>query len=103
MYVYIQSEPKLWTVGHYSPTGQFEPESDWGVQHEAAARVHWLNGGEGEGDVEVAYIGGKRARVLPGVSPEAARRLGVGEWIPTAKYEMNDLVIFRGKVLEVVE
>lgn len=103
MFVYIQSEPRLWTVGHYNPNGDFEPETDWSSAHEAAARVHWLNGGEGAGDDEIAYIAGKRARVLPGVSVEAAQRLGVGEWIPSDVYEMHDLVTFRGKVLEIIE
>ena len=45
MYVYIKSEPQLWTVGFYKPDGTFEPESDWSSQEEAADRVHWLNGG----------------------------------------------------------
>ena len=45
MYVYIKSEPQLWTVGFYKPDGTFEPESDHASQDAAAARVHWLNGG----------------------------------------------------------
>jgi hypothetical protein len=47
-YVYIQSEPRLWTVGFYSPSGQWEPESDHRSAEEAARRVHWLNGGRAE-------------------------------------------------------
>lgn len=27
-YVYIQSEPGLWTVGFYDPSGKWNPESD---------------------------------------------------------------------------
>ncbi len=46
MYVYIRSEPSLWTVGFYDPQGKWVPESDWPTKEEAAARVHWLNGGE---------------------------------------------------------
>jgi len=46
MYVYIQSEPGLWTVGFYSPDGHFQPESDWSSRSEAADRVHYLNGGK---------------------------------------------------------
>jgi len=45
MWVYIQSEPRLWTVGHYGPDGQWHPESDWPTPEEAAARCHYLNGG----------------------------------------------------------
>ena len=44
MYVYIQSEPGLWTVGHYNPSGKFVPESDWNSTEEAATRVSFLNG-----------------------------------------------------------
>jgi len=44
MYVYIQSEPSLWTVGFYDPQGNWHPESDWESPEKAAARVHYLNG-----------------------------------------------------------
>jgi hypothetical protein len=44
-YVYIQSEPNLWTVGFYDSMGNWHPESDFGDQGDAAARVHYLNGG----------------------------------------------------------
>ena len=43
-YVYIQTEPKLWTVGFYTPSGKWIPESDWPSPEEAAQRVHYLNG-----------------------------------------------------------
>jgi hypothetical protein len=45
-YVYIRSEPQLWTVGFYRPDGAWEPESDHGSQDEAAERVAWLNGSD---------------------------------------------------------
>lgn len=45
-YVYIKSEPELWTVGHYSPSGEWIPESDHASREEAAKRVHYLNGGK---------------------------------------------------------
>jgi hypothetical protein len=44
-YVYVRSEPGLWTVGFYRPDGSWEPESDHGSADEAAQRVAWLNGG----------------------------------------------------------
>jgi hypothetical protein len=44
-YVYRRTEPTLWTVGFYRPDGTWEPESDHGTADEAAARVHYLNGG----------------------------------------------------------
>jgi hypothetical protein len=45
MYVYIKSEPSLWTVGFYNPQGKWIAESDWGSTEEAAQRVCILNGG----------------------------------------------------------
>jgi hypothetical protein len=66
MYVYIQSDKAgseyiamtgerlvwgdLYTVGHYDPNGSWIPESDHNTTEEAAARVHYLNGGKGEND-----------------------------------------------------
>ncbi len=44
MYVYINSEPGLWTVGFYSPDGEWHPDSDHNNINEAAERVAWLNG-----------------------------------------------------------
>ena len=46
MYVYIKSEPNLWTVGFYQPDGKWYPESDHKTQEEAAKRTAWLNGGK---------------------------------------------------------
>jgi hypothetical protein len=45
MYVYIQSEPGLWTVGFYDPNGNWQPESDHDSPEKAAERVAYLNGG----------------------------------------------------------
>lgn len=47
-WLYKQTEPSLWTVGHYDPSGKWHPESDHGSPEEAAARVHHLNGGRTE-------------------------------------------------------
>jgi hypothetical protein len=44
-YVYIRSEPGLWTVGFYDPAGDWQPESDHGSTDAAAQRVAFLNGG----------------------------------------------------------
>ena len=44
MYVYIKSEPTLYTVGFYNPDGKWIPESDYDTKEEAAKRVHYLNG-----------------------------------------------------------
>jgi hypothetical protein len=45
MYVYIESEPGLWTVGFYDPTEKWHPESDYDDSEKAIERVHYLNGG----------------------------------------------------------
>jgi hypothetical protein len=44
-YVYVKSEPGLYTVGFYDPTGKWQSESDHSNREEAAERVAWLNGG----------------------------------------------------------
>ncbi len=43
-YVYIRSEPGLYTVGFYEPIGKWQPESDHSDREEAAKRTAWLNG-----------------------------------------------------------
>ena len=44
-YVYLKSEPGVWTVGFYLPDGTWEPESDYNDPGQAADRVRYLNGG----------------------------------------------------------
>lgn len=44
MYVYIESEPGLWTVGFYDPSGKWQPESDHNDIDSARERVNYLNG-----------------------------------------------------------
>lgn len=46
-WVYIRTEETLWTVGFYRGEN-FESASDHGSEEEAAARVHYLNGGPDE-------------------------------------------------------
>lgn len=48
MYVYIESERGLWTVGFYSPDSKWHPESDHNSTEKVAERVHYLNGGHSE-------------------------------------------------------
>ena len=45
MYVYIQSEKHLWTVGFYDPQELFQTDSDHDSKESAAKRAHYLNGG----------------------------------------------------------
>lgn len=44
MWVYVQSEPSLWTVGFYDPKGKWHTDSDHTSQDAAAERCAWLNG-----------------------------------------------------------
>jgi hypothetical protein len=44
-WVYIKSEPGLWTAGFYDPTGNWHAEGDFASASDPAARVHHLNGG----------------------------------------------------------
>jgi len=44
MYIYLKSEYGVWTVGFYTPKGEWIPESDFNSPEEAAKRVAWLNG-----------------------------------------------------------
>ncbi len=44
MYVYLRSEPQLWTVGYYDGKQKWIPESDHSSSDDAAERVAWLNG-----------------------------------------------------------
>ena len=46
MWVYIQSEPGLYTVGFYSPDGKWYTDSDYDTKTAAALRVNFLNGGK---------------------------------------------------------
>ena len=44
-WVYIKSEPHLWTVGFYAPYGTWHTDSDHSTKDEAADRCAYLNGG----------------------------------------------------------
>lgn len=44
-WVYIRSEPGLFTVGFYDPSGKWHADSDHQMQENAAKRVRWLHGG----------------------------------------------------------
>ncbi len=43
-WVYIKSEPGLWTVGFYDPAGNWQSDSDHNDREQAAGRVAYLNG-----------------------------------------------------------
>ena len=45
-WVYVRSEPGLWTVGFYAPDGTWNTDDDFDDRDEARKRVSWLNGGK---------------------------------------------------------
>lgn len=45
-YVHLESEPGLWTVGFYDPSGKWHPYTDYNDEKEAVSQVRFLNGGE---------------------------------------------------------
>lgn len=57
-YVYVNSEPGLWTVGFYEPDGRWIAESDHDKREKAADRVHWLNGGNKSATLDEALNSG---------------------------------------------
>ena len=55
-YVYIRSEPGLYTVGFYDPDGRWRPEGDYDSSVLVAERVHWLNGGKTETEIKAIVL-----------------------------------------------
>lgn len=45
MWVYIETERNIWTVGFYDPDGKFKTDSDHDDREKAGERVAFLNGG----------------------------------------------------------
>lgn len=43
-WIYIQTEPRLYTVGFYDPDGKFKSDSDHNDREKAAKRCSFLNG-----------------------------------------------------------
>jgi len=77
-YVYIQTEPQLWTVGFYTPDGKWVPESDWSTPEEAAQRVRFLNGGRCEDPIEEVL--NQLARWLADPQHDCLRARGDKRW-----------------------
>lgn len=44
-WVYVRTEPQLWTVGFYAPDGKWNTDSDYNDRQQAADRCAVLNGG----------------------------------------------------------
>lgn len=48
VWVYLETKPGVFSVGHYKPNCRFEVESEHTSRAAAAARVNFLNGGPAE-------------------------------------------------------
>lgn len=77
-YVYIKSEPNLYTVGFYRGDGRWEPESDWTRSEDAAAQVHYLNGGQKPQPVGEQIWPPQYGKAQPSLSPEKIARDAIG-------------------------
>jgi len=53
-FIYRKTEPSLWTVGFYTPDGDWLPESYHTIKEDAARRVHYLKGGNNTDDKAIA-------------------------------------------------
>ena len=69
MYVYIMSEPGLYTVGFYDPSGNWHADRDFEKQEDAATRVSYLNGAASADEYLSAakkfFDGNEKGRQLP--------------------------------------
>lgn len=48
-WVYVRTEPGVWTVGFFDPKGEWHVDADFPSSEKAAERVHYLNGGKAQG------------------------------------------------------
>ncbi len=55
-WVFIRSEPSLYTVGHYAPDGEWHPEGDYNLD-DARKQCHYLNGGASNNTTQVYHAG----------------------------------------------
>ena len=116
-YVYKASEPQdqygsgIWTVGYYDPAGSWVAESDHEDRQEAAARVHFLNGGSCHGQggriVDMPSVGGIDEHAL-GITAEqitAARAQAHGGSAPalTSASEQAQINAVTAAAVNVVE
>jgi hypothetical protein len=91
-YVYIRSEPGLFTVGHFDPSGNWHSDSDHSEREDAAARVAYLHGA---GAMSVEYVLLMRAVEL--VSELSAKR---GELLAVQKHDITNWMRDAKRVLD---
>jgi hypothetical protein len=62
-YVYIRSEPGLYTVGFYDPAGKWHADSDFPTPQEAADHTAYLNGAAGKSDPTLEKVARQLKRI----------------------------------------
>lgn len=86
MYVYKQSEANLYTVGFFTPDGNWGSESDWDTPEAAAKRVNYLNGGDARISLERAAL-----MIAQGLY-SSSKDLG-DEWIAKKSNDVAKLIL----------
>lgn len=93
VYLDLKQQAGCYTVGHYGPDGRFEPESDHRHAAQAAARVHYLNGGLPPGVEHAPPLATdtlKRALEAAGAIQNDLRRLLASQVLATPHRAHND-------------
>jgi hypothetical protein len=68
-YVYRKTEQRIWTVGYYTPKGEWHAQSDHSEEGEAIDMVHLLNGGSSqELDLSLMSLGNTLAAPLDAIN-----------------------------------
>jgi len=60
-WIYVNSEPGLWTVGTYDG-GKWSSDEDFGNRQDARDRCHYLNGGNGKQSERIVTDGETKAK-----------------------------------------
>jgi hypothetical protein len=91
-YYYRKTEPQLWTVMTTDGTGDVHTDSDHDTKEDAAARVHYLNGGDGL-TLRQRYA----MAALAGLMSESFTVEGI-PWIATQAFIVADEMLLKGRL-----
>lgn len=64
MYVSIETEPGLHTVGFFNPSGKFQPFADCDSKQEAETKINILNGGNYELKLKIKELSDRLEKVI---------------------------------------
>ena len=103
MYVYVNSERNLYTVGFYDPQGRWQPDSDYNSRQEAGDRVAYLNGSKTiviENKPSPALSDLLAAAQLPRNACIHNPSGFTGTWVAIPEADFDALRAARGKVMQ---